>query len=91
MRRRRRLPKYDYHCDKCRRTIERYIPLAEFEDRDNQDCPDCGGRLDRINHYGSLHIAIPEYMRADGEHLKIPDDEYKAGLDSGLVPLSEVM
>jgi len=39
---------YQYKCDECQKIFEMLIPLKEFEQTKEIDCPKCGKKIKRI-------------------------------------------
>ena len=52
------MPTYDMACEKCKRVHEISCPILE---RNNQDCPDCKGKLERIFTPPAVSVWKPDW------------------------------
>jgi len=66
------MPTHDYECPKCVKTVERFVPLAKFEEP--QKCDTCGGVLERqFPRVGATHGDEAPWLRSTTEFLKDGD------------------
>jgi len=71
------LPKYSYHCERCRESIVVFQTYEEFDEHPIDECPECGGRIDQV--FGP----IPAIYRGSGF---FSTDRHKTVLSESGVP-----